>query len=149
MSKIFEVLMHTLLGRQLLERLTKKAEEGGCAEFDVVLRRATEYFVKGKVLHGYGAPRLSLFNDRGSEVSVYGAAGGNYFTVIPEKDGIYRIRAEAGSGSADWRLATVVVTLSTYNMPGYAMLHIAAASGHPAEASPQETVPKGLPDWIA
>lgn len=151
MGKISEAIMRaTILGGRLLKRLKTEVGNGEVAQFDVFLKKETEYMVKGKVLKGRASATLSLVDEAGSAVRIYSGAKGKYFSVIPERDGLYRIRADVTGGLAGREPVTVLVTLYSHTFPGYAMLHITAASYQSAIlASTDDRTVKRLPQTAA
>jgi len=146
MGKIYEAIMLAILSGQHLKTFKKEVVPGEVAEFDVFFSKETEYMVKGKVLKGRGTPTLSLVDDTGSVVPIHSGAAGNYFSVIPQRDGLYHIRADVKQAGADREPATLKIVLSTQTMPGYARLHIAAASSvSTRRAFTDDELPKGQP----
>jgi len=116
MGRISEAITRFMLNEKLLQRFEEKVVEGEVKTVDVFLKKNIEYVVRGKVLKGRGAPVLSIRDVSGSSVPTLYRNHEKSFSVIPEKDGLYRIGVEAGTGTDKREPVTLAVTFS-YNIP--------------------------------
>jgi hypothetical protein len=122
MNTIVETLRSFVMREKVLQRFEKEAVTGSETGFDVFLKKGVEYVARGKVAKGKGIVRLSLGDSQDTTVPVYGDAKGTVLSVVPERDGVYRLgaRVEATAKNAD--LLTVGVTLSSVATPSTYML---------------------------
>jgi hypothetical protein len=116
MGRISEAITRFMLNEKLLQRFEEKVVSGEAATVDVFLKKNMEYVVKGKVLKGRGTPVLSIRDVAGSAVPTLYRNHEKSFSVIPEKDGLYRIGVEARTETDKREPVTLAVTFS-YNIP--------------------------------
>jgi hypothetical protein len=122
MGRVSEAMTRFMLNEKFLQRFEEKVVKGEAATVDVFLKKNMEYVVRGKVLKGRGTPVLSIRGIAGSAVPAQYRDHEKSFSVIPEKDGLYRIGVEAGTEADEREPVTLAVTFSYYiPSPKYTM----------------------------
>ncbi len=116
MGRISEAITRFMLNEKLLQRFEEKVVNGEAVTVDVFLKKNMEYVVRGKVLKGRGTPVLSIRDVSGSAVPTLHRNREKSFSVIPEKDGLYRIGVEARTETDKREPVTIAVTFS-YSIP--------------------------------
>lgn len=116
MGRISEAITRFMLNEKLLQRFEEKVVEGEAKTVDVFLKKNVEYVVRGKALKGRGAPVLSIRDIGGSEVSTQYRSSEKSLSVIPEKDGLYRVGVEVRTEAGEREPVSLAVSFS-YNIP--------------------------------
>lgn len=121
---IFETMARLMMRERFIQMFKKEVGDGGVIEIEVFLNKETEYVVRSRVSKGHGTPTLSVLDGAGIAVPVHRSAKGRRISLIPERDGLYNLRVDAGLGT------TVTVTLSRYDyaLPTYYMQEIESSS---------------------
>jgi hypothetical protein len=149
MGRISEALMRLALQEQRLRRFETRVATGKEMTIDVFLRKGTKYVVRVRVIKGHGTPSLSFGDAAGSAVSLRFSGNAKRFSVIPERTGLYYVRALVRPARTQPGLATVAITLScVIPAPRYLTYQIVASScgsirpwfidDGPAEGLPEE-----------
>ena len=113
MSRVSDAIIRFLMRRQLLQRFEKEVAKGEKAEIDVLLKKGTDYVVKGCALKDRGTPMLSLADvTTGLPVPTHCNGKGNWFYVTPERDTRCHIEVAVKPAAEDRESTTVVVTVS-------------------------------------
>lgn len=114
MGKVSEAITRFMLNEKVLQRFEKKVVKGEAATVDVFLKKNMEYVVRGKVLRGRGTPILSIRGVAGSAVHTQYRNNERSLSVIPERDGLYRIGVEVRTEEDAREPVTLAVTFSYY-----------------------------------
>jgi hypothetical protein len=121
MSRVSEAIIRFMFHERFLREFEKEVATGEVAIIDVFLKKGIHYTVRGRILKGRGTPTLSLGDTTGSTAPTYYHSGKRKsFSVIPERDGLYRILVAVKPAPAGQESTTVAVTLScAFPVPQY------------------------------
>jgi hypothetical protein len=122
MNRLAEAVTSFLMRERPLQRFEKEVAEGETASFDVFMKQGVEYVVRGNISRGKALAKVSLAGSIGSMIHVETQNGPTCFSVIPEKDGLYQIRAVVEPTVKKDGPVTLSVSLSAaFPIPTYIM----------------------------
>ena len=139
MSRVFEAVTRLMLREHRLQAFERTVSKGEAETIEVFLKAGTEYVMRGRVLGGRGMPLLSLGDADGRAVPTQSADDNGSISVVPEKDGLYHVRAAVESTDGLGSAAMAITLSSTAPLARY-VTHIGRAM-----STVEETV-EGLPE---
>jgi hypothetical protein len=120
MNRLGEAVRGFLMRERTLQRFEKELREGETFSYDVFLKRGTLYVVRGGVSKGRAFAKVSLTESNGTTIPINTDKGGMYFSVVPEKDGLYQIRTAVEGTVKKGSPVTIRVALcSAFPIPSY------------------------------
>lgn len=111
MGRISQGIVRFFLQGDLLQRFERNVAKGETASIDVFLEKEKGYIVKGEILRHGETPKMSVWNITGHEVPTRHSNNGKYFSVVPDRDGTYSIRAAVRPDMNGREQVTVAISL--------------------------------------
>ncbi len=121
MKRLAEIVKNIVTRESVVQRFAREVAPGSETGFDVFLKKGVEYVVRGESSRGPGSLRLSLSEKAGAVAPVYADRKDTFLSLIPEKDGVYRIKAAAtGTGPLSVKVVlSKVTTPNTFSLEPY------------------------------